>query len=210
MDKITQYIPEPKIPEWIQVNYNGTQKWVLKCIVDGKDYEVCENPEMWSSSKPGEYGKGIANTEDDPLKVERTGKLGEMALAQIIQEPVDFEYRKLGDAYDFIIDKYTVDIKTATKLPSYNASLITAVNENGKMLDIKCDYYVAAYINHDDRQSKRAEVIIVGVMSSQQIKRLPRKPAKKGKHLNYEMSYSDPELSAEKIRLMVDLIKNKK
>lgn len=205
-----EYLPAAKIPEWIEVNYSKGKRWVLKCVVEGKDYEVCEDPKMWSSGKPGEYGKGIANTTDDPLKVERTGKLGEVALSQIIQLPVDFAFKENGDNYDFIMDGFTVDIKTATRLPNYEASLMQAVNSYKRAIPLKCDYYVASYISVDDRANKRAEVIIVGVIDKNTIQRLPKVPAKKGEHLNYELNYNDPNISSEKIRNMVDLIIKKK
>ena len=202
-----EYLPEPKIPEWIQCEYNGVEKWVLKCVVEGKDYEVCENVEMWSSSKPGEYGKGFANSNDDPFRVERTGKLGEMALAQIIELPVDFKYTEFGDLTDFsITPQATIDVKTATRLSDYCASLITAINSNGKQIQLKSQYYVAAYINHDDRVAKRAEVIIVGAISAKDIKRLPIKPARRqgATNKNYELEYNNPKLDPENIRTLVE------
>ena len=202
-----EYLPTPKIPEWVIRNYNGVDKWVLKCVVDGKDYEVCENVEMWSSSKPGDYGKGFANSSDDPHKVERTGKLGEMAFAQIIEIPVDFKFKKFGDLTDFAITpQATVDIKTATRLSDYCASLITAINSNGVQMQLKSEYYVAAYIDKDDREAKRAEVIIVGAMSQKDIKRLPVKPARRqgATNKNYELEYTNPKLDPNNIRSLVD------
>jgi hypothetical protein len=181
MSELTEYMPLPINPDWVEIDYNGNKRWVLSCTVSGKDYDVC-----------------IASEN----KVDR---LGEMALSQIIQIPLSFQYEKTDTSFDFMIDTYSLDIITDSSNVGF--SNVNASDSEGKMRDLPCDYYVSAYVNEDNAVAKTAEVIIVGVMDKGQIKKLPR--TKHESALLYQLKYDDSNLDPEKIRSMVALINKK-
>lgn len=165
---------------------------MLKVEVSGKDYEVCEqvSHNMWSNSKTGEWGRGLANSENDPRKVERIGKLGEMALAKALNKPVDIAYREHGDAQDFILFRtIKIDLKTATRRPRYNAGLVKVIEECGLRIPLTKEIYVFGYVEDEKRSLKSAIVVLVGASLREEIAAKPIVPAKKGGHKNHEIPY---------------------
>ena len=94
------FTPIQIIPTMSTIIVNNKTINTLIVDIPKEEYLIVENLYMWCSSKPGNYGRGIANTDNDPKKVERTGKLGEIALAKIFKLPVDIEYKTHGDKTD--------------------------------------------------------------------------------------------------------------
>ena len=159
--------------------------------IDRPQYEECEKAaaNMWCSSKGGVYGKGLLNSIADPYRTERIGRLGEMALCKVINTSPDFSYRKFGDAGDFVINNKKIDIKTAAR--NYGEMLVCGENEWGKKVDIKSDIYVAAVILKDDTTRKESEVDILGWCRKDVLIAGELVPARKGRHQNYVMRYTD-------------------
>ena len=159
--------------------------------IEGEDYKRCEeaSKNMWCNSKPGKYGAGLANTNQDPYKVSRVGKLGEMAFAKLFRLGIDLSYKKGGDETDCIIDGKKIDIKTA--LRNYNTGLIYKTNEWGKEVPLKSDIYVFAHLKEEDRESKIALITLVGYCYKAQVLNAKvAKGRKRGsKHYNYEIPY---------------------
>ena len=159
--------------------------------ISGKNYEKCleSSKNMWCSSKKGQYGHGLINTPCDPTKVERIGRLGEMALSLVTGLQPDFGYIKNGDASDFIGTK--IDMKTASKYPRYETGLIQAINERGVKLPLKNDIYVFGYVIKDDITNHLANIEIVGWQTKEFIEKLPIVIARMGSHQNYEVPYKN-------------------
>src|SRR5260221_9217812 len=103
-------------PKSESIGIAGVTRQVLKVEVSGSEYDLCEHSShnMWANTKTGEWGSGLANTEGDPRKVERTGRLGEMALAKLVGIPIDLAYRVYGDDRDAtLLRNIKVNMKTA-------------------------------------------------------------------------------------------------
>lgn len=162
-------------------------------LIEKDEYLIIEEyaSKMWANQKKGEWGRGLVNTPEDPFKVERTGRLGELALAKLLGLSLDLSYIKGGDAQDFIIGDMKYDIKTATKLPVYRAGLIKAYYHSKSRIPLKCDRYVFAYILSDDIINKEAGVVLVGYIDKYNISDVYLKVAKKGSHYNYEIPYKN-------------------
>jgi len=145
---------------------------------------------MWCSEKSGSYGKGLANTQKDPLRVERTGRLGEMALAKVAGLCVDLEYKENGDEYDFCVGGVSIDIKTSTRCTGYGLIYANSYWSNRKQR--LSDRYVFAYVENDNQQERVAEVILVGYIKSPLLKNRPTVPGfKRGGHMNYLIYYHE-------------------
>lgn len=165
----------------------------INCIVVSitkKEYEDCEeaSKHFWGNSKPGKYGNGLCNTNDDPFKTARVGYLGQMAFSKLIGTECDLKYRKYGDKQDDLIGKYKVDVKCATSR-SGNC-LILHTNEKGKICKIDKDFYVSSFINYEFRDRKIAEVGITGFVLKSDIANLKTAPGK-GSHINYVVTLDD-------------------
>ena len=163
-----------------------------KVFINCNEYNLCEqySQNMWCSSKRGTYGKGLLNSQSDPYKTERTGKLGEMALSKLIKSNVDGEYKKYGDQYDFKIKGYSIDIKTKAPNKYINkVGYITAINEKGYKLQLKSNIYVFCYLENDDTIQKNAVAIVQGWIHADEISKLTPKPSPiaNAKHYNYEI-----------------------
>lgn len=160
--------------------------------INKKEYikveELAKN--MWSNTKKGFYGKGMLNSKKDPFRVERTGRLGEMALSKYLQVPINDEFLQFGDETDFVYNNLKIDIKTAHKKPSYEAGLIRAMSYSGKKISLTSDIYVFAYIIEENKNTKSAKIKLVGWANKIDIEKLPLQPAKVGDHKNYEVPYS--------------------
>ena len=156
--------------------------------IKGENYKKCVEAakNYWASSKSGNYGRGLINSKDDPMKVERTGLLGEMAFSIFSGLPVDFSYKKGGDKTDFILNGKTVDVKTAAS--NYGANCIKAYTASGKYVFRELDIYVAAYVVEDTGES--AIVNLVGYELGSVIKGFDPKGARaRGLHKNFELDH---------------------
>lgn len=176
------------------IEFAGVARHVLKVEVTGHEYDLCERSshDMWANKKTGEWGSGLANTEKDPHKAERIGRLGDMALAKITGTPIDLAYRVYGDDRDTtLLKNVAVNVKTACRKPSYNAGLVKAVDATGQPTPLRQDVYVFGYVEREDRQAKMATVVFVGVETKDNILGRPKVRARKGSHLNYEIPYAD-------------------
>jgi hypothetical protein len=185
----------PKVIENPQVTNKLFAGKIKECFIVeifDEEYELCDKASrnFWSNSKPGAYGAGLGRTIDDPFKPARTGLLGQMAFGKLFDTSVDVIYRYGGDKQDCLLgDKYKVDIKCAMK--NYGKGLIYCRNESGKLILLDKDIYVFSYIDSEDRNLKKATVVMIGFSLRQDImERANIKPGKAGKkHLNYEMSF---------------------
>ena len=151
----------------------GTE--VRDCLyvdIDGVDYRECveSSVRFWSNGKPGKYGEGLGNTEEDEAKATRTGLLGQMAFAKLFRLEFDNEYRKYGDEYDNEIGGLKVD----TKCSMYNSGdmLIRAVTPTNVSIPVDKDIYVATFIDVEDRERGYARVYLVGYALGKDVKEL--------------------------------------
>ena len=170
-------------PEW------GNHPW-LRVVVVGEEYKAASEAKMWSSTKPGTYGRGLANEDGDPGKAERTGRLGEMALAKLLGLQVNLEYTELGEDCDFMIGPIKVDVKTSMRCTGY--ALIYASSVWSKR-DIRVsDRYVFGFIESDDREKMIASVVLTGYIKSSLLQGRPMVPGfKHGGHRNYLIYYHE-------------------
>lgn len=160
--------------------------------ISGNDYCLCEesSKNMWANGKNGEWGRGLINNSFDERKAERIGRLGEMALSKLFNVNIDLSYRIGGDDRDFMLfKKIKVDAKTA--YINYNAGLIKAVHENGRIIPLEKDLYIFSYIEEEDRKLKKANIVVVGGMHKDDIIKREIVPARKGRHYNYDISYEE-------------------
>ena len=152
----------------------------MKITISGSLYEKCEDSShnMWVNTKKGKYGSGIINSNNDPRKVERTGRLGECALGSLLNKNVDWEYRVGGDGgVDFKIGEFSCDIKTASYNPKskkrIGRSLIKYIDGKRGKLHLKSEIYVSAEIIFENRDNKVAEIEIHGWCCRSELKNMP-------------------------------------
>jgi len=187
-----QYTPSQVQPVKKTIVNGDKEVEVFEVVVEGEEYEKCEaqSTNMWANSKTGEWGSGLMNNKDDPRKTERTGNLGEMAFAKVFNLPVDFSYKRGGDDQDFMLfGKHSLNIKNAAR--NYGQALVKAVTDTGYPVPPKNDIYVFSYIASEDRENKRATVMLVGYEVKDAIVAREKVPAIKGKHLNYAIPYNE-------------------
>ena len=187
------YVENPIVEKYFYGNKKNTdEEWKrIECVtvfITGDEYEICEKTShsWWASKKKTEYGKGLGNTKENPLAVERTGLLGQAALAKVCKLPLDITYRENGDKYDNVIAGYKVDIKCA--MIDYGQMLICGRNDRGRYIPLSKDIYIASYIEFDNLKEKFASVTLVGFVLKKDID-LVLKRGKKGNQMNYEVDY---------------------
>lgn len=182
------------------------QDCILVCI-ENHEYNACDaaSRNFWASSKGGIYGKGLLNSENDPCKTERIGLLGQMAFSKLIDEPVDLVYREFGDKQDnLIFNKYKIDIKCAAR--NYGANLIQKTNEFGREQKIDKHIYVGSFLESENREEKKAEILLVGFCLQEDVLKAKVAPARRGRHINYEIPFEQ----MRPITKLVTTIKNLK
>ena len=160
-------------------------------VISPEDYIACDESSrnMWANKKSGMYGKGLNNTDDDPFRVERVGRLGEMGLARLLGTYPDLAYKEGGDSGDIIFNGLSIDTQVAFR--NYGCGLIYAINEWGNVITVKSDIYVFGYLKSEDRDANSAEIAYVGWAPRKLIMEQPILPARKGRHKNYEIEYSE-------------------
>jgi hypothetical protein len=156
--------------------------------IEGVEWELCDaaSKHRGCNTKPGSYGRGIKNTDDDPFIVTRMGMLGEFAYAKIKNLPVDLTFRAYDDT-DFTENGKTVDVKLATTVSLINR--IQAITDRGFATPPKCDIYVFGYCEAESRDEKWARVVLTGWQSKTFIENLPitPSPVKDCSHQNYDV-----------------------
>lgn len=174
-----------------RVEIAGKKKKCYIVEVKDKDYEICSEASgnLWANSKTGYYGSGILNKKDDPHRTERIGLLGEMAFSKITNLPYDFTYKVRGKPQDFNFDDYSIDVKTSAKYPAFEAGLIYAQNEKGKLVKIKPDYFVFSFLMEEDREKKFAKLCFLGYIKKKHLENLEMVKARQGFHMNYEIPF---------------------
>jgi hypothetical protein len=192
MSKSEAYKPSQVEPTKSIIVCNGKELEVFEIEISGEEYERCErqSTNMWANEKTGQFGSGLANSKDDPRKVERHGNFGELAFAKAFGLTVDFSYKRGGDEQDFmLLNKVSVNIKNA--ISNYRAALIRAITDKGYKLPMSNDMYVFSFTAMEDREAKQAKVVIVGWEMKENIIKRETVPARKGDHQNYDIPYDE-------------------
>jgi hypothetical protein len=150
---------------------------------------VCEAAahDMWSHTKKGFYGSGIINSKKDPYKVERTGRLGEFAVAKTLNCAINFDYIQFGDSHDILLNDKKLDVKTASY--NYGCGLVRVEGGRGRAIPLKSDIYCFAFIKEDDTENKTAIVVIAGFTTKEKLEKLKHVDARQGNHKNVEIPY---------------------
>ena len=161
----------------------------MRIEIPSEIYKKCEecSANRWSNKKKGVYGRGLINNINDPYRAERIGLLGEAALAQYINRKVNYKYVEGGNPFDFQLNNLKIDIKTAAK--SYGCGLIRAQNQYKKQIKLTSDIYIFSYIEEENREDKKAAVILKGWMERENVEKCQVVPARIGKHYNYQIDY---------------------
>lgn len=157
------------------------------------EYKLCEESaaNMACSKKTGQYGRGAKNTKEDPIKVERTGRLGEKAFEKLTGLPADFSYREFGDKYDFYVDKdCKIDVKTSMNGQN-ECCFIFAIDEKGKKKKLTSDVFVFSYLSKEDPLNKTASVVFVGYLKKEDVEKIPITKSNLGNFYNYKIPFKD-------------------
>lgn len=207
--QITIEVCEPTliVPDICIHKLGKLQKECVTVKLTSEEYAYCDSASQnfWANTKKGAYGKGILNSNEDKTKTERTGLLGEMAFAKITGLAVNFDYKEGGEDHDFVCDAGTIDVKTAAKLTRYKSMLIYAKSGSGKEIPLTSDYYVSAFVSHENREEKQATVIIVGYATQETVTNKELAQSKVGFHYNKEIPYKE----LENIETLINIIGDK-
>lgn len=186
---------KPKASDFTFKQLANSDITISEVFIDSDEYEICEDfsHKMWANKKKGFYGRGMINNEDDPRRVERTGILGEMSVAKLLDLPINVTYMEGGDQQDFVINGKKADVKTATR--NYGALLIRA-SYNGNTADLiklDKDIYVSAFIIEENKQDKFAKLGVVGYIDYNNLTENYLKPARfrNASHWNWDIPYKD-------------------
>jgi hypothetical protein len=190
--------------------FNGVRKECILVEIKNQEYIACDvaSHNFWGSSKAGTYGRGLLNSKNDPRKTERIGLLGQMAFGKLTNEPVDLNYIYGGDKQDnLIFGKYRLDIKCAAR--NYGSNLIQKTNEYGIQQKIDKDIYVGSFLDSENREDKKAAIILVGFCLMKDVKCATIAPARRGNHINYEIPFEKMR-PIEKLISTINNFKEKK
>jgi hypothetical protein len=153
---------------------------VWKVTVKGDAYARADeaSKNLWTRHKrPGQYNDGILNSDHDPRCTERTGLLGEVAFASVMDLEVDFGYKIGGEKFDFKVGSGTeiirIDVKTAYGLKSRPDRCLIRVKDKKRRYPLDCHVYVAAFLDKECRESQTAEVVLVGFQANREVRNLP-------------------------------------
>lgn len=197
--------PSPKKPTIKTQLVDGVLKeWWLVGVKD-EEYQLCDkySRNRWSNTKPGKFGKGLANKPTDPYLVPRVGLLGETGGGKILSHPVDFRYIRGGDKTDWTISSTdeTCNYKTQRKFytesyPWHHHAWIRVVDDRGNDVSLKQDIYIFGFLQAENRLTCRALVVLVGWLYKTQFQiggefLYPVKMAITGKHKNIYIPYAD-------------------
>jgi len=198
------YKPKLVVPEIEKISFgNNTPEkecWVVN--VDGQEYVECEkfSARTWANDKSREqndYNKGLANTPNDPMRIERRGALGEVSFAKIFNLSVNFDYCIGGVSTDFSLNGFDIDVKTSCIKTAhrYGCGMVRVVNKGGYRIPIKNDIYVFGCAV-DDKEKRTAKVIFIGFCTKDYLSNRPDVPGKfkNSKHMNKEALFRDLSL----------------
>lgn len=204
------FIENPKIMNKTFEDIENLDSFEKKCIavvVEGEEYIICEESSYgnncWANSKKSNYGKGLGRTEEDKYKPTRTGALGQMAFGKLINKSFDNEYKKFGDQQDYLIGKWKIDVKCAMR--EKGEVLIYHTSDNGKIILLDKDIYVASYVDYENREEKKSKIVFVGYALKKDIENCKVQKGRKkvSKHLNYVLSFK----SLRSINNLIKVIK---
>lgn len=193
-----KYKPKYTDPDFFLKNfYNPNtfkmeEKECIRVIIDGEDYRICEDSSKnraCSEKLPCTYNDGIINSIEDQRKVERVGMLGETAVAKITNSYIDNVYRRGGDDYDFTSSFGTYDVKCSSAIGFKRSLIFRNYIGKEKIYDLKCDFYISAYVEYEDREKETATVILVGYVERSEVEKCEIKEGVGRKHLNYVIQY---------------------
>lgn len=204
--------PTPIIqPKIVKRVFNKEEKDCILVEIEGDEYIACDNASrnFFASQKKGNYGKGLLNTEDDPYRTERIGYLGQMAFGKLIDEPVDLVYRKGGDKQDNIIaNNVKVDMKCASR--NYGSNLIQKTSEYGVRQKIDKQVYVSSFLESENREEKKAEVLLVGYALKKDVLGSEVEKSPIGEHFNYKIPFEGMKPISRLIRKIKEFKNSKK
>jgi hypothetical protein len=177
-----------------KIIFDGRFTNAYHVFINSDEYDICVEAaqNMWANKKKGsEYNKGFLNTKEDPVRTERTGRLGEMAFGKMIEQPMDTEYKEYGDTMDFLYKGYKINVKCASKYYDSETGLIKSHTETGYPVGLKQDIYVIGYLKNENKKLKQANVVILGYQTKEVISKYEVKRAIRDKHYNYQVIYND-------------------
>ena len=132
------------------------------------DYAVKAASNMYCSGKQSEWGRGYMNTKEDPQKVERNGRLGEVAFAKFMHCDIQAEYIRGGDDYDFLIEGKKINVKTS--FGSKDQYRIIKTDDRSIEYKVNCDYYFFLYSEYDNRETRDSLIRIDGFITGNDLR----------------------------------------
>lgn len=184
------YKPRPATFDYEDIRVGDRQLNVCRVLLEGNNYEVCDyfSFQRWSNVKKGEWGAGLANSKEDPRKVERIGLFGEMVIAILFNKRVDVTYREGGDQFDFLLLGKTVNVKMRTEAPPRHDRGIIKCRHGAESayMPLKHELYIFGFL--DWEHERKASVCIVGGIEREKID-ITEHPAFAGSHFNHEVHY---------------------
>ena len=185
------YQPQIIEPVIRKIEYSDCQIFGIQVYISIEEYNIASKSaqEMWANSKKGNYGRGLVNTNTDPFKVERVGRLGEIAFSKIFGVPVDLGYREGGDSYDFLLNGQHYDIKTRCQKYDPQVGMVYSFTGSGKPIPLKSDIYVFGLF--EESILGLHTVFLAGYCTKEQLITLGPTKARRGSHYNYEIPFKN-------------------
>lgn len=184
------FIPKQTDGEESTILYNKIVIPVVNIRIEPDEYNLCEKSaeNMWCNNKKGSWGRGYKNTNVDKRKVERTGRLGEMAVGKLLGTGINLSYEHLGDKEDTTFHGKSIDVKTAMSL---YGCLLVRCEMNGRPIKLSSDLYVFCYISNDNRKDKTAVISVLGYLPVKEVMLKPKVPKFNQNWVNHRIGYNE-------------------
>lgn len=184
------YKPRSAKKVWDKVKVGDRDIEVCRILIEENNYEVCDyySFERWSNKKKGQWGEGLANSKEDPRKVERVGLLGELGVGILFGLPLDLTYREGGDNYDFVLFSKTCNVKMRTEAPPrHDRGIIKCRHSvDTAYMPLTHEFYMFGFL--DWEHERKAEICIVGGIDRENIN-LEEHAGYAGSHFNHHVHY---------------------
>ena len=182
------YFPERIKPVYVRRKIVGRTalKECVEVEITGKEYARCAGTENITGED--RYTMGVANSEDDKNKVERTGSFGEMAFAKVTGLPMSVH--KGSFPFDCVVlENKRGDVKNCTP-STYHKYGCNFIKIWGRNYVLKSNIYISSFTEEDNLKDY-AKIVLAGYMEKTTLDKFDPVPAPGGKWLNKEMYFKD-------------------
>ena len=176
-------------PEKVEIEFvDDNFKEVVRVVIPKTELrDMSKQRGQWAcENKPGEWGEGILK---DAVGV---GLRGEMAFAKITGRSIDLKPKAAGTGggSDFVMHGVPVELKTKKMGSNHNHLLVRCLTESGNVAPMRSEIYIASRIVSAFAVPGHEVVHLMGWVDRTELLKQETVPARRGRHHNKEVSFS--------------------